>query len=167
MIDRARQVGLGWPAAVTLASIASKRGDLANKRKYYLESYQALSADFDPEAAEIFASASIGDVAAIARTRLMMDAYLANPPEFISPLVPVVLIRIGDVERGLNVGAEHITTNEAAFLGDTLGTRLVPEVWASPVFPEFLRKTGIAAYWDEFGAPEQCQKNQKGDYRCE
>jgi TolB-like protein/Tfp pilus assembly protein PilF len=167
MIDRARQVGLGWPAAVTLASIASKRGDLANKRKYYLETYQALSADFDPQAAEIFASASIGDAAAIARTRLIMDAYLANPPEYISPLVPVVLIRIGDVERGLNVGAEHITTNEAAFLGENLGTRINPKVFASPAFAEFLRKSGIAAFWDEFGAPEHCQKNQKGDYVCE
>jgi hypothetical protein len=48
-----------------------------------------------------------------------------------------------------------------------MGTRLVPEVYASPAFPGFLRKTGIAAYWDEFGAPEQCRKDANGDYRCE
>ena len=38
---------------------------------------------------------------------------------------------------------------------------------ASPAFPEFLRKTGIAAYWDEFGAPEQCRKAENEDYLCE
>ena len=38
---------------------------------------------------------------------------------------------------------------------------------SAPAFPEFLRKTGLAAYWDEFGAPEHCRKNDKGDYACE
>jgi len=42
---------------------------------------------------------------------------------------------------------------------------LYPQVWASPAFPEFLRKTSIAAYWDEMGAPANCVKNASGDYR--
>jgi len=40
-------------------------------------------------------------------------------------------------------------------------------VWNSPALPEFLRKTGIAAYWDEFSPPPNCAKNASGDYRCE
>ena len=58
---------------------------------------------------------------------------------------------IGEVNRGMS---------------DLVGTRLIPEVWASPAFPEFLRKTGIAAYWDEFGAPEQGRKADNGNYLC-
>lgn len=38
---------------------------------------------------------------------------------------------------------------------------------ASPGFPAFLRKTGIAEYWDRFGAPEHCRKDADGDYRCD
>jgi hypothetical protein len=48
-----------------------------------------------------------------------------------------------------------------------MGTRLVTQAWASPAFPDFLIKTGIAAYWDEFGPPEHCRKLPNGDYRCE
>ena len=97
----------------------------------------------------------------------MIDDYLADPPSRISAVIPWTLVIIGEVDRGLTTFADHRTSNDAVFLGDLMGARLIPQVWASPAFPEFLRKTGIAAYWDEFGAPEYCRKNTKGDYVCD
>ncbi len=63
--------------------------------------------------------------------------------------------------------AQLPTSNDPLFLGELVGTRIHPEVWASPVLPRFLRDTGIAALWDELGPPEGCRKDAAGDYRCE
>jgi hypothetical protein len=48
-----------------------------------------------------------------------------------------------------------------------MGTRWYPDAWTSPAFPAFLRKTGIAEYWDRFGAPKRCRKDASGDYQCQ
>ncbi len=37
----------------------------------------------------------------------------------------------------------------------------------SPAFPEFVRKIGYAALWDQYGPPDLCRKDANGDYRCE
>ncbi len=166
MNERARNVGLRWPG-MTLSWIALKRGDLPEARKQSMDLNTAFAAGLAPEAAAAFAAASVGDAEGIAQSARIIDDYLAAGPSRINALVPLTLIRMGEVERGLTLFADRLTSNDALFLGEVLGTRLYPEVWASPAFPEFLRKTGIAAYWDEFGAPEHCRKLANGDYRCE
>jgi TolB-like protein/Tfp pilus assembly protein PilF len=166
MVERAREAGLRWPS-ITLSWIALKRGDLAEARKQTLDTNTTFSAGLVPEAAAAFAAARVGDADAVAQTVRIIDDYLASAPPRVNALVPLTLIRIGQVERGLALFADRLTSNEALFLGEVLGTRLYLEAWASPAFPDFLRKTGIAAYWDEFGAPEHCRKGAGGDYRCE
>jgi hypothetical protein len=74
---------------------------------------------------------------------------------------------IAQCERGLKLFSDRATSDDAYFLGEVMSTRLYPEVWASPAFPEFLRKTDIATHWDEFGAPEHYRKQAIGDYRGE
>jgi TolB-like protein len=166
MVERAREVGLRWPS-ITLSWIALKRGDLSEAGTQSLDTNTTFAAGLVPEAAATFAAARVGDADATAQTVRIIDDYLASAPPRVNALVPMTLIRIGQVERGLELFADRVTSNEALFLGEVLGTRLYPEAWASPAFPEFLRKTGIATYWDEFGAPEHCRKDAAGDYRCE
>ena len=167
MIDRAREVGLSPAAAsLTLPEIARARGDRVQARIQGLEHYFFFSVGLAP-ATTVFADAWGGDADAVARSIRLIDDYLADAPDPINPLVPITLVRIGEVERGLAVFADHQTNNDALFSGLFFGTRLYPQVWASPAFPRFLRKTGIAAYWDEFGPPPNCAKNASGDYRCE
>jgi hypothetical protein len=103
----------------------------------------------------------------VAESLRIIDAHLAARPARINALAPLTLMRMGEIERGLEVFASRPTSNDPLFLGEVIGTRLVPTVWASPEFPEFLRKTNIAAYWDAFGAPEHCRRLTNGDYRCE
>ncbi len=166
MVERARETGLRWPS-ITLSWIALKRGDLAEARTQSLDTNTTFAAGLVPEAAAAFAAARVGDAEALAQSARIIDDYLASAPPRVNALVPLTLIRIGQVDRGLKLFADRVTSNEALFLGEVLGTRLYPEVWASSAFPEFLRKTGIAAYWDEFDAPEHCRKDAGGDYRCE
>ena len=166
MVERAREMGLRWPS-ITLSLIALERSDLAEARKQTEDTNAVFGAGLVPEAAAAFAGARVGDADAVAQSARIIDDYLAGRPLRINSLVPLTLVRMGQVEHGLKVFADHPTSNDSLFLGEVLGTRLYPEVWASPVFPEFLRKSGIAAYWDEFGPPELCRKLANGDYRCE
>ncbi len=166
MNERARNVGLRWPG-MTRSWIALKRGDLPEARKQSLDLYTAFATGLAPEAAAAFAASSVGDAEGIAQSARIIDNYLAAGPSRINALVPLTLVRMGEVERGLELFSTLATSNDSLFLGEVLGTRLYPKVWASPAFPEFLRKTGIAAHWDEFGPPEHCRKLASGDYRCE
>jgi TolB-like protein/Tfp pilus assembly protein PilF len=164
----ARARGAGLQALWFTGSwIALKRGDLAGARTQALDMVRVLGGGLPPGAGELIADARVGDADARKRVLPMIDDYLVDPPAQISVLIPWTLVVNGEVDRGLATFANHATTNDAIFLGDFMATRLVPEVYASPAFPGFLRKTGIAAYWDEFGAPEQCHKAADGDYRCE
>ncbi len=165
LMERAREGGLR-AAFVVESWIALKRGNPAEARTRALDMVNAVGAGLPAGAGELIANARVGDVDARARALQMIDGYLLDPPALISVVVPWTLVVIGEVDRGLATFADHPTANDAIFLGDFMSTRLVPEVWESPVFPEFLRKTGIATYWDEFGPPEQCRKDEAGDYRC-
>jgi TolB-like protein len=166
MIERAREAGLRW-AGIGSGWIALERGDRAGAQAQMEEIHRIFGAGLTPEAAMTFAAARAGDAQAQERSRALIDDYLATSPARINPLVPLTLISMGDIERGLEVFAAHPTPNEALFLGEVMGTRWYPDVWTSPAFPAFLRKTGIADYWDRFGAPERCRKDADGDYRCE
>ncbi len=157
-MERAPGGGLraGWAVE---SWIALERGDVAEARAQTLNMVSMVGLGLPPGAGELIAGARVGDADARAQAPQMIDDYLVGPPERISVLIPWTLVIIGEVDRGLTTFADHPTSNDAVFLGDFVGARLVPEVRASPVFPEFLRKTGIAAYWDEFGAPEHCRKD--------
>jgi len=162
---RAREVGLSW-AAMSTSWVAIARNDLAGARAETETLLAAFPADFSP-AVKAFAGARVGDVKAQAQALRFIDQYLADNSPPIDGLVPLALVWSGEVERGLELFADGFSDPKAVFLSEVLGTRLYPQVWTSPAFPGFLRDTGIAAYWDEFGPPLYCAKNASGDYRCE
>ena len=162
----AREVGLRW-TGVAGAWVALARGDKEAARRATTDTNAVFGAGLPPEAADAFAGARVGDVDARAASLRIIDAHLAGQAARINALVPLTLLRMGEIERGLALFASRPTSNDSLFLGEVMGTRLYPQAWASPAFPGFLRSTGIAAYWDEFGPPEHCRKDTDGDYRCE
>lgn len=166
MLARARDVGLRW-TGIMLSSVAMARGDRVAARAYTRSVIAIFGAGLPPEALAAFAGARVGDPQARAQSLRIIDRYLADRPPRISALVPMALVWMGETERGLALFAEHPTANDPFFLGEVLGTRLYPAALASQAFPGFLRKTGIAAYWDEFGPPGHCRKFANGDYRCD
>lgn len=166
MIERAREAGLRW-AEIAWAHVALKRGDREAAQAYFEEFYSIFGFDLTPEAPAAFSAVRVGDEEASERARAIIDDYLAGSPMRINSLVPLTLLAMGEAERGLEVFADYPSNNDSMFLGEVLGTRFYPEAWASPAFPAFLQKTGIATYWDRFGAPAHCRKDADGNYRCE
>ncbi|NGX15815.1 hypothetical protein [Wenzhouxiangella sp. XN24] len=166
MTERAREAGLRW-TGMAMSRIALQRGDRAAAQAHMEEVHRIFGGDLAPEATAVFAAARTGDVQAQEQARTIIDDYLEGTTGRINALVPMTLVAMGDIERGLGVFADNPTTNDPLFLGEVLGTRWYPDVWTSPAFPAFLRKTGIADYWDRFGVPAHCRKEASGDYRCE
>ena len=73
---------------------------------------------------------------------------------------------LGEPARALAVTQEASTTNDAFFL-DLLWSPTGVAARKLPQFPEFVRKIGFAELWDEYGAPDDCQRKGQGDYVCE
>jgi hypothetical protein len=51
-------------------------------------------------------------------------------------------------------------------MGELFGPSLA-QARRAPEFPEFVRRMGLAAYWDAVGPPDQCRKASNGDYSCD
>ena len=120
---------------------------------------------FPPEAPALFAKSIYGDAEAKKQTLSLIDAYLASKPEYIAGVVPYVLLRSGEVGRGLKLAQDKTTSNEAMTLSEMF--RRNSEIKGAPEFPEFARRSGLAALWDAKGPPDHCRKNDKSDYVCE
>ena len=119
---------------------------------------------FPPEAAAVFSKAIYGDADAKKQAMTLINAYLATKPEYVAGVVPYVLMRMGEVGRGLEL-AKNVTANDSMVLSEMF--RRNSEVKGAPEFPEFARRSGLAAFWDVKGPPDNCRKNDKGDYVCE
>jgi TolB-like protein/Tfp pilus assembly protein PilF len=141
------------------------RGDRAGAIESLTTGLTYFVQGFPPSAAGIFARACLGDASARREAMRLIDDYLATKPKVLSAIVPFVLIRSGEVERGLAL-AESSPTNNDGLLISGIFSGLEPEVLPTPAFTEFIRKTGLAAYWDEFGPPDLCRKNDAGEYAC-
>lgn len=142
-------------------------GDRATAARQLTEGLQAyFSQGFPPDASVAFARASVGYADAKSEALGYIDAYLAEKPSVMAGVVPYVLFRMGEVQRGFDAVREKPTSNDSMAVSE-LFSGLVPEVMHAPGFPEFIRKMGLADYWDEFGPPENCSKSSNGDYTCE
>ena len=124
-----------------------------------------FTSGFPPEAAALFSKAIYGDAEAKIKTLALIDTYLAGKPEYIAGVVPYVLIRSGEVGRGLTLSQDKPTANDSMLLSEMF--RRNSEIKGAPEFPEFARRSGLAALWDVKGPPDHCRKNDKGDYVCE
>ena len=148
------------------ALLDNARGDKAaaiNSLTRGLAGY--FTSAFPPEAAALFAKAIYGDAEANKQKRNLIDAYLATKPEYIAGVVPYVLMRSGEVGRGLVLAQDRPTTNDSMAFSEMF--RRNSEIKGAPEFPEFTRRSGLAGLWDAKGPPDFCRKNAKGDYACE
>jgi TolB-like protein/Flp pilus assembly protein TadD len=124
-----------------------------------------FTSDFPPESASLFAKSCYGDADAKKKSMALINDYLAKKPEYIAGIVPYVLIRSGEVGQGLKIAQEKPTANDSMALSEMF--RRNSEIKGAPEFPEFARRSGLAALWDAKGPPDNCRKNDKGDYVCE
>ncbi|MEO6171828.1 MAG: hypothetical protein ABIP02_01795, partial [Arenimonas sp.] len=124
-----------------------------------------FTSHFPPESAALFARSCYGDADAKKKTMALIDDYLATKPEYMAGVVPYVLMRSGEVGKGLKITQDKPTANDSMALSEMF--RKNSEVKGVPEFPEFARRSGLATLWDAKGPPDNCRKNDKGDYVCE
>ena len=125
-----------------------------------------FAAAFPAEATDVFARACFGDATAKTRALVLIDAHLATKPPHLSGVVFYVLVHVGEPARAFALLQDRPSTNDGLVMGELFSTTLA-EARHTPEFAEFLRRMGLAAYWDEFGPPDQCRKDAKGDYACD
>jgi hypothetical protein len=68
-------------------------------------------------------------------------------------------------ERVLAVVQQRLTNNET-FMFEMIWSPYGKRARRLPAFAEFARRTGLAAVWDKYGAPDVC-KRVGADYVCE
>jgi TolB-like protein len=161
MLQRSADAGLAH-AGFALAALAEKRGDTAAARKYLLQGYAPLAAGLPPGAVEILVRGVYGSAQEHAAAISFIDRYLAGKPQPVSAVIAFALVRLAP-GRALVLFQDQATNNDSIFLGPMWES---PDALASPEFPEFARRFGLARLWDKRGPPDLCRKNDKGDYVC-
>lgn len=164
LLQRAAESGHSF-YGIGQAQLEQARGDREAAIAAMTTGLAYFSKPFPEGASQTFARACFGDVAAKADALVLIDAHLATQPRFVHGVVPFVLVRIGEPERALELAQDGATTNDGLFLGELFSPHMA-DVRRKPGFPEFLRRTGLASFWDEVGPPDQCRKDGHGDYHC-
>ena len=150
----------------SLAMVAHDEGKDQEAIARFTRGSRLFLSNFPGDASQTLAQGIYGDQAARAKAVAMVDAYLATRPKPVSGGAPWALLLLGQPERALAVFQEAPTTNDALFL-TTLWWREGAAARKLPQFAEFARKTHLAEFWDKYGPPDLCRKNDAGDYVCE
>jgi TolB-like protein/Tfp pilus assembly protein PilF len=164
-LQRARSTGLSI-ADRDLAEIAFDRGDAATAVRLWPDGARNLLRKLPPGDPEILAAGMFGDNAAKTRALAVLDAYLAKAHEQVSGTIPVVLVRLGQPRRAL----ELVRTTRLGDSSDFFALMWSPAgkpMRALPEFPAFLKEVGFVEMWDKYGAPDLCRKTDKGEYVCQ
>ncbi len=165
LMQRAAESGLAV-VGLTRSNVLAARGRHDDAVVELARALAKLAGRFPADDPSMLARACLGDAAAKAQALASIDAYLAGDPAVVDGIVPYILLRIGEVARGLELLARRRTTNDALVFLHTIWSR-ESHVPADPAFPGFAREIGLAQWWDRNGAPDRCRKGANGEYACE
>jgi len=165
LMHRAADLGLAH-VGLGLATLADMRGDREEAARQLASGLRALAGDLAPGTADAIASGVFGDEAARAHALAAVDAYLARKPAVVAGIAPYALIRLGQPVRAMEVLAGRPCGNEAMVFG-LVWSHYGRSLRASPEFPAFVRKVGLAALWDRDGPPDLCRREGDGRYICD
>lgn len=151
-------------AGLGLGQVAAAHGKVEEAAGHFVRAFRALAADFPAETIEVFARACAGDASARAPAIALIDVHLEQNPALVPGIAVYVLLSVGESGRALALLGPKPTSNDPLVLG-SLFRGVWPDALNSPRFPAFERETGLAALWDEVGAPDRCRK-QGDDWVC-
>jgi TolB-like protein len=164
LLERARSVG-ARNIDLPLGQVSQRQGRMDEARAEISAGIQFWSAGLPDDTGAVLAAGILDGPTARAAALARIQSILDAKPTVVPGIVPWALITLGEPEEGLRVVATIPTSSNvwhAAIWsprGETART--------SPAFPEFARKVGFAALWDQYGPPDLCKKDSNGDYRCE
>jgi TolB-like protein/tetratricopeptide (TPR) repeat protein len=161
---RAADLGLAH-AALGLSAAADARGHRQEAIDQLAVAIRPWASDFPPGSAEGIARGAFGDEVARAKGVAVVEAYLATRPKVVAGVAPFALLRLGEPARALAVFQERPTGNDSLFMSWIWGP-YGRTARASPAFPEFLRKIGLADLWERHGPGDGCRRIAPRDYVC-
>lgn len=144
-------------AGLGLGQLSAMRGDVEAAARHYDAGFHALAADIPRETITIFARACAGDASARAPALAQVDAVLAGKPAAVPAITVFVLLTLGEIDRAFDLLGPAPTSNDPLVFG-SLFRNVWPDARRSPRFPALMREVGLAALWDEAGAPDECRK---------
>jgi TolB-like protein len=164
LLERARSVG-AQNIELPLGQVSQRQGRMDEARAEMSAGIQFWSPGLPEDTGAILAAGILDGPTARAAALTRMQSILDAKPTVVPGIVPWALITLGDPEEGLRVVATFPTSSNLwhAALWSPRGQA----ARTSPAFPEFARKVGFAALWDQCGPPDLCKKDARGDYRCE
>jgi len=165
LYQRASDVGLAW-AGFGLAEVAAARGHRTEAIGLVTPAYRVTMSDLPEGAAEIYAAGTYGDAKARATALAMINSYLESKPAVVAPMVPVILLRLGEAAHSLAIAQERLGS-DGLYLRPLMASPAGKAARSLPQFAEFARKMGFAALWEQSGPPDMCRRVGKEDFVCE
>lgn len=163
-LERAKQLGAA-NADIFLWSVSLAQGRETEARAELERAVRTFGANLPSTAAPVIAAGILDEGEARAHALALVRNLVAQPAYADSGMLAQALIRLGAPEEALAMMAERPMN---ASVGLNVIWRMGGKAArTSAAFPEFARKVGYAALWDEFGPPDLCHKDANGDYRCE
>jgi len=164
LLERARSVG-ARNIDLPLGQVSQRQGRTDEARAEMSAGIQFFSAGLPEDTGAILTAGILGDSTARAAALARMQSIVDAKPTVVPGIVPWALITLGDPEEGLRVVADFPTSSNNWHTA--LWSPRGKAARASPAFPDFARKAGLAELWDQYGPPDLCKKDSNGDYRCE
>jgi TolB-like protein len=158
LLGQSADVGLGH-VGFGLSVVAYARGQADEAIAQETAANRMYMSDFLPGSAEVLARGCYGSADARAEALRFIDDYLATEPAVIAGLVPRSMVRMGQPARALALVQDRWSNNDPIFYY-VLWTPEGHVARSLPEFPQFARRTGLAALWDLYGAPDLCHQRQ-------
>ncbi len=164
-LDRARDAGLTF-ADYSLAEIVDSRGNKSEALKLAIKGSEAFFSRLSVPERIVLAEGLYADAAARERALAFVETYLAQPHKSLYGQFLALLVRLNEPARALAVVRTTQTSDTTDFFVQLWSPQGRP-VRLLPGFNDFLGEFGFIELWDEYGAPDLCRKNAKGEYVCD
>jgi tetratricopeptide (TPR) repeat protein len=162
-LERAKELGAA-NGDIFLWSVSLVQGRETEARAELERAIATFGANLPSTAGPVIAAGILAEGEARTRALALVRSLVAQPAYADSGMLAQALIRLGAPDEALAMMGERPMNSS---LGINVIWRFGGErARTSPDFPEFARKVGYAALWDQYGPPDLCRKEANGDYRC-
>ncbi|MDB5969523.1 MAG: hypothetical protein JWQ90_1973 [Hydrocarboniphaga sp.] len=154
------------PANRALAILAHREGRDDDATGLFARSSKVFFIGLPAGAENVIARGLFGTATDRVTANAMLKGYLATKPKTVSGGASWALLMLDEPALALDSARDAPTDNDPLVL-HWLWSPYGASARALPQFPEFVRKLGLAEFWDQYGPPDLCRRRAPHDYVCE
>ena len=163
-LERAKELGAA-NSDIYLWLVSLRQGRTTEARAELERGIKTFGANLPVGTSATIAAGVIEEGGARVRALELVRSLVAQPNYADSGILACALSLLGAPDEALAMIAKQLMNSSAWNMGIWGSTGQAART--SPAFPEFARKIGFAALWDQYGAPDICKKSGTGNYVCE